>query len=283
LARQVRPVDQLRRDAAAYGFEDRKKMSDGKYESGNGEVFTMNSITGKLVLALIRGSDYAHAGEEEAIELVMGPLEKSARTLILDVGCGIGGTARYVAERNWGRVTGIDLNAENIAAAKQRHPELDFVCSDVVDLERKVSGLFDLIYLFNAFFLFADRAAALGAMRAVARKKARLAIFDYVDRGGYAQWQEHRKTAGLPNTLNLSVVEDILSAAGWAIDRVVPAHAEYERWYDALVVRIKAMRKQVVAMSSDAYFDFVLTRFTETRDDVRAGRLGGAIIYATAI
>ena len=71
-------------------------MSNAKHELGSGEVFTMNSITGKLVLALIRGNDYAHAGEEEAIELVLGPLDKSVRTRILDVGCGIGGTARYV-------------------------------------------------------------------------------------------------------------------------------------------------------------------------------------------
>ncbi|MFT5445626.1 MAG: SAM-dependent methyltransferase [Gammaproteobacteria bacterium] len=258
-------------------------MSDSKHGPGSGEVFTMNSITGKLVLALIRGNDYAHAGEEEAIERVLGPLDKSARTRLLDVGCGIGGTARYVAERHWGKVTGIDLNPENIALAKQRHPELDFICSDVVDLERNVNGPFDIIYLFNAFFLFADRAAALGAMRAVARKEATLALFDYVDLGGYAQWQEHRKTAGLPNTLNLNAVEDLLPASGWAIDRIVPAHAEYERWYNALVARIKAMRKQIVAMSTEDYYDFVLTRFTETRDDVRAGRLGGATIYAKAL
>ena len=247
------------------------------------ETITLNSITGKLVLALIRGSDYAHPGEEEAIKLVFGPLEKSARTRILDVGCGIGGTARYITQQNWGTVTGVDRSTENIGVAKQRHPGLDLVCSDVVDLERNVSGPFDIIYLFNAFFLFADQAAALGAMRTVARTQAKLALFDYVDLGGYAKWQEHRNTAGLPNTLNLDAVEALLPASGWALERIVPMHAEYERWYSDLVVRIQAKREQIVSMSSERYYDFVLTRFTETRDDVRAGRLGGATIYARAI
>jgi phosphoethanolamine N-methyltransferase len=247
-----------------------------------GNTLTMNSNTGKLALALIRGNDYAHAGEEEAIELVLGPLDKSAHTRILDVGCGIGGTARYVAERKWGKVTAIDLDSDNITMAKKHHPNLDFICSDVIDLERNVTGLFDIIYLFNAFFLFSDQLAALNAIRAVARSGAKLALFDYVDLGGYAQWQEHRKTAGLRNTLKLNAIEDLFPPTGWVIDRIVPAHSEYERWYSALVARIEAMREQIIAESNERFYDFVLTRFTETRDDVRAGRLGGATIYATA-
>lgn len=256
--------------------------NNGSPASPTGEAFTMNSITGKLVLSLIRGNDYAHAGEEEAIELVLGPLEPSPHARVLDVGCGIGGTARYVVERNWGRVTGIDLDPENIAVAQAHHPDLDFTCADVVDLERTVTGPFDIIYLFNAFFLFSDQPAALRAMRAVARTGARLALFDYVDLGGYAPWQEHRKTAGLRSTLKLENIEALLPPAGWTVDRIVPAHAEYERWYSELVARIEAMREQIVARSSEGFYHFVLTRYTETRDDVRAGRLGGATVYATA-
>ena len=55
--------------------------------------FAMNSFQGKQALALIRGGDYAHAGEEEAIELTLSSVEKNSATQILDAGCGRGGTA----------------------------------------------------------------------------------------------------------------------------------------------------------------------------------------------
>jgi hypothetical protein len=48
----------------------------------------MISYTGKQLLALIRGSDYAHAGEAEAIELTLGPLPPRPDQLLLDVGWG---------------------------------------------------------------------------------------------------------------------------------------------------------------------------------------------------
>ena len=62
----------------------------------------MNSITGKQILALARGGDYAHPGEEEAIELVMAPVAKRPDQVVLDVGCGCGGTAHYLADHGWG-------------------------------------------------------------------------------------------------------------------------------------------------------------------------------------
>jgi len=124
----------------------------------------MSSITGKLALALVRGSDYAHAGEEEAIELALGPIAKSPSNRLLDVGCGIGGTARYVTEHGWGQVVGVDIDPDNIAAATARHPDLQFVCSDAAEISRHLTGPFDVFYVLNAFFLFSDqRGALLGA------------------------------------------------------------------------------------------------------------------------
>ena len=241
----------------------------------------MNSITGKLILSLVRDSDYAHAGEEEAIDLALGPIVSPSTRRWLDVGCGIGGTARYVVGRGWGQVTGIDLDPANIEVARRHHPGLEFVCCDVVDLQRNVTGAFDVIYLLNAFFLFSDQTTALHAMRAVARPEARLVIFDYVDLGGYGAWQVHRKSLGLQHPLVLDQIESILADTGWTLDRVLPANREYLRWYEALVDRIERKRKAIVSLASEDFYDFVLTEFSEIREDVRAGRLGGAILHAS--
>jgi ubiquinone/menaquinone biosynthesis C-methylase UbiE len=54
----------------------------------------------------------------------------SAGLRVLDVGCGLGGSARYIAEEHNCNVTGVDLTAEYIEAAQQ--------LSDMVGLKSKV-------------------------------------------------------------------------------------------------------------------------------------------------
>jgi hypothetical protein len=60
----------------------------------------MNSFEGKRILALIRDGDYAHAGEEEAIECSFRSIPKNLEHWLLDVGCGRGGSADYLANLN---------------------------------------------------------------------------------------------------------------------------------------------------------------------------------------
>ena len=252
-------------------------------EANSDQPLTMSSITGKLVLALIRGSDYAHAGEEEAIDLVLGPIGKESNQRLLDVGCGIGGTAHYVQSRGWGTVTGVDLDPDNIEAATQRHPGVAFVCSDAATLDQQVAGPFDVIYIFNAFFLFADQAASLRAMRRVAREGAKLALFDYVERDGDNAHGAADQSTGMRRALKLEELEHMLSSANWMLQECVPMHDEYFRWYDQLVARIVSMREKIIAISSEAFYEYVLTRYSLTREDVAQGRLGGATFYASAV
>jgi hypothetical protein len=79
----------------------------------------MNSFAGKRLLALVRGGDYAHAGEEEAIELAFRAAPKSPLLSILDVGCGRGGTVAFVRRNGWGQIAaGIDREGDTIAYAR---------------------------------------------------------------------------------------------------------------------------------------------------------------------
>ena len=238
--------------------------------------YTMSSITGKLVLAAIREYDYAHAGEQEAIERVFAGLPRHAEQRVLDVGCGIGGTAQYLCEQGWGQVVGVDIDANNIASARSHHPLPTFECCNAAYVDQHVTGPIDVIYSLNAYFLFADQPAALQALRRCARAGARLAIFDYVDRGGYTDAERDR------SALDLDVQAALLPTTGWQIDRVETLNAEYLRWYEELVAKIEHKRAQIVAMASEGFYDYVWSRYAETRDDARAGRLGGATIYASA-
>jgi len=62
--------------------------------------------------------DEFHIGGRIATENILGQLKFSERDHILDVGCGLGGASRYVANKYNNRVTGIDLTGEYIETGK---------------------------------------------------------------------------------------------------------------------------------------------------------------------
>ena len=62
--------------------------------------------------------DEFHIGGKLATEHLMDQLNFSPQDDILDVGCGLGGAARYVASNYGTRVTGIDLSREYVETGK---------------------------------------------------------------------------------------------------------------------------------------------------------------------
>lgn len=58
--------------------------------------------------------DEFHIGGRAATDHLIGQLNFSPEHHLLDVGCGLGGAARYVASNTGGRVTGIDVTEEYI-------------------------------------------------------------------------------------------------------------------------------------------------------------------------
>jgi ubiquinone/menaquinone biosynthesis C-methylase UbiE len=59
--------------------------------------------------------DEFHIGGRQATENFLNQLNFSEQDHLLDVGCGLGGAARYIAKKYNNRVTGIDLTEEYIA------------------------------------------------------------------------------------------------------------------------------------------------------------------------
>ena len=200
----------------------------------------MNSALGKSILALVRDGDYAHAGEEEAIRLALAPVAHNAEQLILDAGCGRGGTARFVQDAGWGQVSGFDIEGESVTSAQALHPALTFATCDVLDVAQHFTRKFDLIYAFNSFYAFPDQPAALRALRTVAKPGARLMIFEYTNRGGFDQSEFARLDEGAHwHPVQIETFARTLQLNGWQEDQMRTVHGEFERWYVALVKRIE--------------------------------------------
>jgi SAM-dependent methyltransferase len=241
----------------------------------------MISYTGKQLLALIRGSDYAHAGEEEAIELTLRPVPRRASQLLLDVGCGLGGTAKYVQDHGWGTVVGLDVEPASIARARQAYPGIEFHACDVVQASSVIGRKHDVIYLFNSFYAFGDQPRALAGLAQLAKPSGQLILFDYTDRGGYGSNPLMCDGEPLiPDPLRLSAIDDTLRRAGWQLTEVVDLTGPYDRWYDSLVQRMDGKRAQIVGIAGAEGFSFVRGTYVGLLGAIRSGRLGGAIVRA---
>ena len=241
----------------------------------------MISYPGKRLLALIRGTDYAHAGEGEAIELTLRSVPRRADQLLLDVGCGLGGTAKYVQDHGWGTVVGLDVEPDSIARARQAYPGIEFHACDVVQASSVIGRKHDVIYLFNAFYAFGDQPRALASLAQLAKPSGRLILFDYTDRGGYDGNPLMCDGEPLiPHPLRLSALGDTLQRAGWQLTDVEDLTGAYDRWYDSLVKRMDGKRSQIVDAVGTEGFNFVRGTYAGLLGAIRSGRLGGAIVRA---
>jgi ubiquinone/menaquinone biosynthesis C-methylase UbiE len=240
----------------------------------------MNSFEGKRILALIRDGDYAHAGEEEAIERAFREIPKTSQNWILDVGCGRGGSASYLRDHGWGNLAGIDRDSDSIDYAKANYPEVEFHTCDVLDVPTTVKREFDVIYMLNAFYAFADQRGALVALRRAAKSRARLVIFDYaIDRDADLSVQGQ---VFIPNPIRLSGIAIMLREAGWEPGAVEDLSADYTRWYATFVERIQRKRDEIEKIGGAEWYSFVLSMYSGLRDVIASGTLGGAIVHAIA-
>lgn len=243
--------------------------------------FRMNSATGKAILAKARMGDFAHPGEEEAVQLVVQGRKKSRHNRVLDVGCGRGGTAAWLQRNDFGHVFGIDVDSESIDYARTTYPEVTFCTLDVAELKDKWnSEAFDVVYLFNSFYAFPDQPGALRAIRDVSRSGSELCIFDYSTRTG----------AGIPAALGTEighpiVIENIerwLAAAGWVNVTSEDWTERFIDWYGALLKAFERDRAWITENFGHPWAEFVTRFYGSLRESLVASDIRGIVLRAIA-
>jgi SAM-dependent methyltransferase len=244
----------------------------------------MNSFEGKRILALIRDGDYAHAGEEEAIERALRSVAKDPRSWMLDVGCGRGGSTEYLRRHGWGSLVGIDRDNDSIEYAKATYPEVEFHTCDVLDVSATVTREFDVVYMLNAFYAFADQRGALTALRKVAKHGARLVIFDYAIGGSPNETDlSVEGQVFIPHPIQLAGIGELLRESGWEPGAVGDLSADYTRWYAAFVERIRRKQDEIEKIGGAEWYRFVLSMYSGLHDVIASGKLGGAIVHGIAV
>jgi SAM-dependent methyltransferase len=140
---------------------------------------TINSVT----IDDLAPVDEYHIGGRQASEDFLSQLDVTPEKQVLDVGCGLGGAARFVANRYGCQVTGIDLTPEFIETGK--------VLCGWVGLDSQISlrqgsalamsfadRVFDRAYMLHVAMNIEDKAKLCSEVSRVLRPNSLFGIYD---------------------------------------------------------------------------------------------------------
>lgn len=127
--------------------------------------------------------DEFHIGGRKATEHAIAKLSLKSGQRVLDVGCGIGGTTRYIAADIGCRVSGIDLTPEYIDVARDLADrtglggEVSYEVASALDMPFEPE-IFDAAVTFHVAMNIHDRAALYAEVARVLKPGAAFCVYD---------------------------------------------------------------------------------------------------------
>jgi len=143
----------------------------------------------QLTLDELGGFDHFHTAGPIATARMADLLAPGPGDTVLDAGAGVGGPARYLADRFGCRVIGVDLTPDFVTAGRLISERtglaelVDLRVGDVTDLDLP-DGSIDHVWTQHVAMNIADRPALYGELRRVMTTGGRFALFDVIDGGG---------------------------------------------------------------------------------------------------
>ncbi|MGW3634623.1 SAM-dependent methyltransferase [Streptomyces sp. NPDC005122] len=148
---------------------------------------------------------------------------------VLDIGCGVGGPARYIAAQTGAHVTGVNISPCQVEIAERTAGELGkgsvrFELGDAMRLPDSWHGSFDGAYSIEALCHTPDKAQAYREVAQVLRPGAAFTGCDWFCRDGidaddYARALEPLcQMLALPNLISMAKLRNMLAAAGLTVE-----------------------------------------------------------------
>lgn len=116
----------------------------------------------------------------EQLGLLLDVLQLSPGSHVLDIGCGTGGTTRYLAEKSGARFVGIDSaepaigRAQEIAAVSPEWLAFKVGTMDALDFS---PGSFDAVIAIESLYLCKDLTSTIGQFNKLLRTGSQMALF----------------------------------------------------------------------------------------------------------
>jgi ubiquinone/menaquinone biosynthesis C-methylase UbiE len=201
----------------------------------------------RLVPADLAPVDEFHIRGREATLELASRADIEAGMRVLDVGCGIGGSARHLAAEWDCHVTGIDLTREYIEVATalaQRTAmanRVEFHHGSATTLPFEAES-FDIVWTEHVQMNIADKAAFYGEIARVLKPCGRLLFHDIFSRNGSEPWYPvpWAGDASISFLARADSIPGILEAAGLQVLEWEDRSADSLSWFENAVSRLRS-------------------------------------------
>jgi SAM-dependent methyltransferase len=270
MARSVSPV---------VDFYERHPISEAQVL----EALRRRGKIGALTPADLYEWDQDHYGGLAAVDALARRASIERRSLVLDVCAGLGGPARFLADRYGARVIGVDLTHARCAAGRRlcRLVRLDgavrMVNGDAQHLPFE-TGIFDAVVSQEGLLHIPDKASVVMECARVLRSGGRIAFTDWVATARLGDG-ERRRLDGWMAAVNLQSIDGYRRLLGRAGFTGVDAEDLSPEWIGLLRERLRmyrGLREHTIARLGAARYDEYGQLYAFFVGLVQAGKLGGA-------
>jgi len=280
---KVTPVSSAH-DAAVIAFYDAHPINEH-------EILRKVEATGADLAALteddLKAFDQDHYGGFEATDTLAKAGDIRGAHWVLDVCCGLGGPARWLAHRLGCKVTGLDLTTSRIEAARRLtervglSPLVDFVEGDATRMPIP-SRRFDRVIGQEAWVHIGDKAALLAECHRVLKNDGLLAFTDIVACAPLAadETEQLARDMRFPPIVTAQHYVERLATAKFTVARQDDLSVE---WRQILVDRLemyRSLRDTTIERFGEAHFEKWDRMYGAFVALFVAGKLGGTRIIA---
>jgi len=245
--------------------------------------------TGVAVMQALYSDDYLSIGGTESTRELAARAAVTGTSRVLDVGCGIGGPALWLAGEIGCTVEGVDLVPSSIAEASQRAlarglaDKATFREADALALPFD-DGSFDVVWGQDAWCHVPDKAGLLSEARRVLRPGGTIAFTDWLRGTGM---EPHARQAALeaalsPLAATADEYERMLADAGFATPHVEDIGATFVDQYRTVCARLDHDRDDLIERFGLRVYEIVREINTTILHGFEQGGIGGGRCVATA-
>lgn len=202
-----------------------KKVSTPSNPSSNDLRYFLDrqySTEGISKYQMMFGNGFVSPGGIQTTEEFARLLDVKRDDSVLDVGCGVGGAAFYLADKYQCYVHGLDLSVNMIMTALEKAASLDHgskVSFEVSDAAKRdlIGNSYDAVFSRDTFFYIEDKPSLLEKLYRVMKSGGKFVFTDYCKaKGETTSFQKYTDDRGY-SLVTLEQYERLLSNAGFTI------------------------------------------------------------------